>query len=58
LKDIFGETLDVLRDAVAMHGLCGERLEHHHFEGAGEEIAFGWRHAYGVEGLRDRHSMS
>jgi len=47
LKQIVGDLLDVFHERVAVHRFEPERLQDHHFERSGEEIA-----AFGILGHR------
>ncbi len=45
LQELVGNLLDVLDEAVAVHGAEPERLQDHHLESAGKEVAM-----FGVPG--------
>src|SRR5882762_608746 len=49
LKQVFGGTLDVLHEGIAMEGLALQRSKNHHLQGAGEKVSlFGFFHERGV----------
>jgi hypothetical protein len=52
------ESLDVLGETVAVHGLHGERSEDEHIERAREQLAFTGCHGVPVEDLGDRSTMA